>query len=262
MRSGLLATVALLALGSSRAEEPAKPLKCLIITGDIYPAHDWKATAPALAKVLTESGKFAVTITSTPTKDLNDANLAGYDLLVLHYLDYTKPSESPETTWSPANKAAFLKAVRDEGKGLVVVHHASGSFTKPNWAEFEQVVGGWRTQGFHGPAHDFTVKKAAGSHPIAEGAPSEFAHKTDELYQNSLLPSGSVVLATAYSDPAKPKGTGKDEAVIWASQAGKGRVFEDVLGHDVAAITDPGAATWLRRGAVWAATGTVGPEVK
>ena len=157
-------------------------------------------------------------------------------------------AESPETTWTDANKAAFLKAIHDDGKGLVVIHHASGSFTKPNWVEFEKAVGGWRTQGFHGPAHEFTVKKTAASHPISEGAPAEFAHVIDELYQNSLLPPGSVVLATAYSDPSKPRGTGKDEAVIWASTYGKGRVFENVLGHDVATINDPGFQAWTRRG--------------
>ena len=50
--------------------------------------------------------------------------------------------------------------------------------------------------------------------------------------------------------------------MIWASPFGKGRVFENVLGHDVAAITDPGVATWLRRGTVWAGTGKVAPDVK
>ncbi len=238
MRLGMLATSALAAClmmpSAARAEGPTPRPKCLIITGDIYPAHDWKATAPALKQVLGgDQGPFDVTITSTPAKDLTDAN-----------------------------KAAFLKAVRDEGKGLVVVHHASGSFVKPNWLEFEKAVGGWRTRGFHGPAHDFTVKKTAEAHPISQGAPAEFAHKTDELYQNCLIPAGSVVLATAYSDPSKPKGTGKDEAVIWASTFGKGRVFENVLGHDVAAITDPGVATWLRRGALWAATGKVPAGLK
>ena len=39
-----------------------------------------------------------------------------------------------------------------DGKGLVVFHHASSAFTKPNWDEFEKAVaGGWRSQGFHGP---------------------------------------------------------------------------------------------------------------
>lgn len=241
--------------GPARGDDTPPPIRVLIITGDIYPAHDWKTTAPALAEVLSQGHRIEATITSKPAVDLTDANLARYDVLLLHYLDYSKPGAVPDATWSDANKAAFLRAVRDEGKGLIVVHHASGSFVRPNWAEFEQAVGGWRTRGFHGPAHEFTVKKtAAGAdHPIGRGAPASFPHRTDELYQNSLLPPETVVLATAYSDPAKPRGTGKDEAIIWASPFGKGRVFEDLLGHDVAAITDPGNATWLRRGVLWAA---------
>ena len=77
----------------------------------------------------------------------------------------------------------------------------------------------------------------------------------DELYQNSLMVPGSVVLATAYSDPSKPKGTGKDEPVIWVNTYGKGRVFNNVLGHDVEAMSDPKFQAWLRRGVIWAATG-------
>lgn len=259
----------LLALGAGAGargdDAPAsKPVRVLIITGDTHPAHDWKATSPAIADVLTATKQVEATITATPAADLTDANLAQYDVLLLNYLDFKKPAQSPSTTWTDANKAAFLKAVHDDGKGLVVIHHASGSFVKPNWDEFEKAVGGWRTRGFHGPAHEFRVKKAAGAqaHPIAAGAPEEFAHPTDELYQNSLLPPDAVVLATAYSDPAKPRGTGKDEAVIWASPYGKGRVFEDLLGHDVAAIADPGAASWLRRGVIWAARGEVPADLK
>jgi type 1 glutamine amidotransferase len=248
--------------GMALADEPSKPVKLLIITGDTHPAHDWKSTTPALREILSEKGRIEVDVTTTPARDLTTENLAKYDVLLLNYQNIKKPADSPETTWTDANKAAFLKAIHDDGKGLVVIHLASGSFTKPNWVEFEKAVGGWRTQGFHGPAHNFTVKKTAETHPISEKAPAEFAHATDELYQNSLLPPGSVVLATAYSDPSKPKGTGKDEAVIWVSTYGKGRVFENVLGHDVETIKDPGFQTWTRRGALWAATGKVDPEVK
>ena len=42
---------------------------------------------------------------------------------------------------------------------------------------------------------------------------------------------GSVVLATAYSDPKKPRGTDKDEAVIWVNSYGKGRVYVSTYGH-------------------------------
>ena len=75
-----------------------------------------------------------------------------------------------------------------------------------------------------------------------------------------MLTPGSVVLATAYSDPAKPKGTGKDEAVIWVNHYGKGRVFKNVLGHDTKAMADKNVQEWMRRGVEWAATGQVASE--
>jgi sialate O-acetylesterase len=238
---------------ASRAEpaHSVAPVKLLIITGDH--GHDWKATTKSLQEILSAGGKMAVDVTTTPAKDLTDANLAKYDVLLLNYKD--TPSGAPETKWSDANKQAFLKAVK-EGKGLIVFHFASSSFTRPNWDEFEKAIaGGWRTQGFHGPPHVFHVKKTTTSHPISEGLPTEFEHTIDELYQNSVMIPGNTVLATAYSDPAKPRGTGKDEPVIWVNTYGKGRVYNNALGHDVKAMSDPNFHTWMRRGALWAATG-------
>jgi uncharacterized protein len=140
----------------------------------------------------------------------------------------------------------------------VVFHHASSAFTKPNWDEFERAIaGGWRSQGFHGPPHVFTVKKTDVKHPISEGLPAQFEHARDELYQNSVMLPDSVVLATAYSDPNKPRGTGKDEPVIWVNTYGKGRVYENVLGHDLEAMSDPKFQEWMRRGVIWAGTGKV-----
>jgi type 1 glutamine amidotransferase len=251
---------ALALVAPARAADDAKPIKALIITGDNVSAHDWEGTTGSLREILSAGDLAEVEVTSAPSKDLNDENLAKYDVLVLNYANTAQGS--PESKWSDANKAAFLKAVKD-GKGLVVVHFASASFARPNDEEFEKAIaGGWRTQGFHGPAHEFTVKKTDADHPVSKGAPASFDHVTDELYQNSLLTPGSVVLATAYSDPDKPRGTGKDEAVIWANAYGEGRVFNIVLGHDVAAQADPGFRAWLRRGAEWAATGEVDAETK
>jgi type 1 glutamine amidotransferase len=235
---------------------PPKPVRLLVITGDNVGAHNWKATTQVFQDFLPEGGRIQVDVTTAPGKDLTDENLAKYDVLLLNYRD--TPQGGADTHWSDANKKAFLKAVHDEGKGLVVAHYASAAFTKPNWDEFEKAIaGGWRSQGFHGPAHEFTVKKTAEAHPISEGLPAKFDHPTDELYQNSLVTPGRVVLATAYSDPAKPRGTGKDEAVIWVSHYGKGRVFNNVLGHDAKAMADPNYQAWMRRGVEWAAGGEV-----
>jgi type 1 glutamine amidotransferase len=232
----------------------AEPVKALIITGDNVAAHTWKDTSKALEDLLQEGGRIKVDVTATPSKDLTHENLAKYDVLILNYKDTT--NGAPESRWSEVNKEAFLKAVRG-GKGLVVYHFASSAFTKPNWEEFEKAVaGGWRSQGFHGPPHAFTVKKKSDvKHPISEGLPDHFDHEIDELYSNSMLTPGSEVLATAYSDSAKPRGTGKDEPVIWVNQYGQGRVYENVLGHSTKAMADPNFQQWMRRGVIWAATG-------
>jgi type 1 glutamine amidotransferase len=252
--STFAATVAALALAPALPAAPPKPIKLLIITGDH--GHKWQDTTKALQDFLGAGDRFAVDVTTTPSKDLTDDNLAKYDVLLLNYKD--TPKGAPESKWSDENKAAFLKAVRDGGKGLVVFHHASSAFTKPNWDEFEKATaGGWRSQGFHGPAHEFNVKKTDFKHPISDGAPASFDHAIDELYSNSLLPPGSVVLATAYCDPTKPKGTGKDEAVIWVNNYGLGRVYNNALGHDTKAMADKNFQTWMIRGIEWAATGKV-----
>jgi len=248
----LSATLAATLTGT--AADADKPIKLLVITGDH--GHKWKETTRSLQDFLSSGGRISVDVTTTPARDLTDDNLARYDVLLLNYKDTPKGAE--ETRWSDANKKAFLKAIHDEGKGLVVLHHASSAFVKPNWDEFETAIaGGWRSQGFHGPAHAYTVKTTDAKHPISEGLPAKFDHVVDELYQNSKMVPGNVVLATAYSDPAKPKGTGKDEPVIWVNQYGKGRVFNDALGHDTTAMSDPNFQVWMRRGVEWAATGKV-----
>ena len=253
-RIAALAT-AFLAIMSAHQAHAAEPIKALVITGDNVGAHDWKGTTAALKEILaTPAGKFTVDVASAPAKDLTPENLAKYDVLILNYFETAKGG--PETKWSEANKKALLDAVKD-GKGLVSYHFASAAFARPNWEEYEKLTaGGWRTQGFHGPPHEFEVKKA-GEHPISKGLPEKFAHTIDELYSNSLVTPGSTIIATAFCDPAKPKGTGKDEPVVWVNQYGKGRVYNNVLGHDLKAMANPNYREWLRRGVEWAATGKV-----
>jgi type 1 glutamine amidotransferase len=229
-----------------------EPVKVLIITGDH--GHAWKETTPFLKHFLTKAG-MQVDVTETPAKDLTSANLAKYDVLLLNYKDTSKGG--PETRWSEDNKKAFVDAVRG-GKGLVVYHHASSAFTGGDFAkEFEQAIaGGWRKQGNHGKRHVFTVTIRKQDHPITQGIPNSFVHANDELYQNSVMLPDSTVLATAFADKAiDAKNSGKDEPVVWVATYGKGRVCENVLGHDVKAMQSLGFQTLLIRGVEWAATG-------
>ena len=72
-----------------------------------------------------------------------------------------------------------------------------------------------------------------------------------------MIVPGSVVLATAYSDPGKPRGTGKDEPIIWVNTYRQGAGLRQRLGHDAEAMSDPKFQEWLRRGVIWAARGKV-----
>lgn len=245
---------------SAAISDDVKPIKVLIITGDH--GHAWKQTTPYLKELLTNGG-MSVAVTETPAKELTGDNLDTYDVLLLNYKDTKKGS--PDSVWSNANKKAFTDAVH-AGKGLVVYHHASSAFiTGDDFSkEFEKVIaGGWRKQGNHGKRHVFNVAIRKADHPITRGLPAEFTHSNDELYQNSVMFPHSVVLATAFSDKKKdPKNTDKHEPVVWTANYGKGRVVENVLGHDVDAMKNSrGFQVLLVRCVEWAATGETRSKV-
>lgn len=252
LAASLIGTTLIGTTGPALAQTTA--VKVLIITGDH--GHDWQKTTPFLKDLLTKAGH-KVDVTEAPAKDLTAQNLARYDVLLLNYRNTPKGAkENPASVWTEENKTAFTEAVKG-GKGLVVYHHASAAFVGDSAfdKEFEKIIaGGWRKQGYHGKMHEFTVTVRK-DHPITRGI-EMFKHGRDELYQNSLIPTGSEVLATAYSDKSKdPKNTGKDEPIVWVSTYGKGRVCENVLGHDVEAMQSAGFQTLLIRCVEWAATG-------
>jgi len=86
-------------------------------------------------------------------------------------------------------------------------------------------------------------------------------HKSDELYGNLRGPAKNIqVLATAFSTK-ETGGTGKEEPVLFTIAYGKGRIFQTVMGHATAELTesleDVGFQVTLCRGTEWAATGKV-----
>ncbi|MBZ5563345.1 MAG: ThuA domain-containing protein, partial [Acidobacteriia bacterium] len=225
--------------------------------------HDWRTTTPFLKKVLVDSGRFDVRIEEEPA-GVTDATLAAYDALVL---DYDGPR------WGEATEKAVEGFVKS-GKGLVAVHAASYSFTglevlgdnhvrtgikEPAWPEYLKMIGGWWTEDppktGHAPRHCFSVKIVDRDHPVTQGLKESFT-VSDELYHSHRMADGVHVLATAFDDPSNG-GTGKDEPMIWTNQYGSGRVLYNALGHDVAAMQEPGFVATFARGTEWVATGAV-----
>lgn len=244
----------------------AAPIPVLIISGQNN--HDWRTTTPHLRHLLANTGKFDVRVTEEPGS-LTPNALAKYQALIL---DYNGPR------WGPTTERAVAGFV-ESGKGLVVVHGASYAFGdmeiladkhvrtgvhQPIWPQYRQMTGAWWTdqdpKSGHAPRHIYQVRLTNREHPITAGLGPSF-QVTDELYHNLRTDPNIQVLATAHDDPSIG-GTGHDEPLIWTVAYGKGRVFHTALGHDVAAMMEPGFIATFLRGTEWAASASVTIQAK
>lgn len=248
----LLSLVALAAPVAAAEPERSEPhqdatLRAVIVTGvdwpgrpPTVPGHVWKETGPALKEVLELDRRFQVTIVEDPGFLASDG-LFAFDEIVLHFKNY---DPLPQEDKAKANLTKFVKA----GKGLVVIHFASGAFE--NWPGFRDLVG--RTQGKrHDKRGPFTVKIVNRDHPVTQGM-DDF-QTDDELFIDLTGDRPIEVLAAARSNI-----TGADHSLAFALEYGKGRVFHTTLGHDARAIRMPGTAELIRRGAAWAAAPSAG----
>jgi uncharacterized protein len=239
----ILSCLVLAALPLHAAEQPAsgvpaRQAKVLVLTGNEYPGHPWKETAPLLGKFLAQDPRLATTVNEDP-KFLASPKLHDYDAIVLNYMNWQSPDPGDEAR-------ANLKKFVEQGKGLVLVHFACGAFQ--DWPEFRKIAGrAWdpKLRG-HDPHGKFTVEIVGGESPITRGMKS--FETVDELYTCLAGDKEIEVLATA-----KSKVDGKDYPMAFLNRYGKGRVFHCVLGHDVPALSGEGVQELYRRGTAWAA---------
>jgi type 1 glutamine amidotransferase len=232
----LLATLALVAPGQPPRAEPA-PIRALSVTGIDSSAHPWKERSAAVSRALGAEKRFSVRVVEDPDV-LARPEADQCDVLVLHFRD-AQPLARADAI------CKNLVRLVNEGKGLVLIHGASGAF--PNRADYRSLAGRtWGPKYGHDPRGPFTVRIADRTHPITRGL-SDF-QADDELYFGLSGQQPIQVLASARS-----KKTGQDEPVAFVFTYDRGRVFSLVLGHDAKAIDMPGTAALLRRGCAWAA---------
>jgi len=255
----------------------APPYKALIVTGQN--AHDWKGTTPVLKQILEETGLFAVDVAVSPPKgeDMSNfkPNFAAYDVVVSNYQGDPWPEET---------KQALVDYVKNGG-GLVIYHFACAAF--PDWKEYNEMIGlgGWGGRnekwgpyvrwrdgkfvrdyspgraGGHGPQQPFVLEVREPNHPIMKGLPPRFAHVPDELYGWLRGPAKNLtVLATAFA-PKELGGAGEHEPLLFTVQYGKGRVFQNALGHAPEHLKSVAFIVTFQRGAEWAASGKVTQKV-
>jgi hypothetical protein len=70
---------------------PTGGTRVLIVTGIDYPGHHWKETTPALKQILEKDSRLKVGVLNDPDA-LGDVNLENWDVVVLHFMNWEKPS--------------------------------------------------------------------------------------------------------------------------------------------------------------------------
>jgi type 1 glutamine amidotransferase len=255
----------------------APAYKALIVDGQN--GHKWAETTPVLKQLLEETGLFAVDVATTLPKGKDNSafkpNFSAYNVVVLNYQG---------DDWPQATQKAFVDYVNNGG-GVVVFHFACAAF--PKWKEYNEIIGlgGWGGRnekdgpyvrwrdgqivrdnspgkaGAHGPMQPFQIVIRQPNHPITQGLPEKFMHCNDELYGWLRGPAKNLtVLATAFA-PKEKGGAGEHEPILFTVEYGKGRVFQNALGHTGKELKSVAFIATFQRGAEWAACGKVTQKV-
>jgi type 1 glutamine amidotransferase len=232
--------------GTIRAAEPPLDLTApadkhthvLIVTGNDYPGHHWRETAPALKGLLEKDPRLKVRIVEDPNA-LAVPRLQDWDVVVMHFMNWETPSPGEVAREN-------LRKFVESGKGFVLIHFACGAWQ--DWPGFPSLAGRVYDPKLrpHDPHGSFRVDIADHHHPITQGL--EPFETTDELYTCLTGDAPIHVIATARSTVDQ-----KDYPMAVVLQHGRGRVFHTVLGHDVHALTNSAVPELLRRGCAWTA---------
>lgn len=168
-----------------------------------------------------------ITFTTEPD-DLNEANLAHYDGLILY---------ANHDSISHAQEQALLGFVKG-GKGFIPLHCASFCFR--NSPEVVELIGGQ----FKSHKYDsFPAIIIKPDHPAMKGI-APFV-TLDETYVHDKISTNIEVLSERVEG-------NHHEPYTWVRSYGNGRVFYTAYGHDENTFTNPGFLDLVRNGILWA----------
>src|SRR5688572_30345121 len=210
--------IEVLFLGHTRATEATDPK-----AGGWY--HDSDRFAPMLKAALAPSGfNFSYT---TDAADLNAANLAKYDSLLIY---------SNHRAIAAPQEKALLDFVAG-GKGLVALH--SASFCFQNSPLYVALLGAQFER--HGTG-EFTAAFVNPSHPVLAGL--QPFQVWDETYVHTKPGPDRTVLME------RTEGAGR-EPLTWVRSHGKGRVFYTGYGHDERVWGHPSFHALMKNAMTW-----------
>ena len=265
-------------VGSQSAQK--KLIRVLIIDG--YSNHDWKQTSNLVKKILEESKRFEVYISTAPfttNKDSLDSWDPGFKKYAV-IIQNTNNIHNKSLRWPEKIEQELERYVRSGG-GLYILHSANNAF--PHWKEYDRMIGlGWRSKetGYaieidknkniirippgegsntsHGKRFDAQIN-ILNRHSINKGFPRQWMTPSMELYTYPRGPAENLTVLSYAYDTA----TNKSWPVEWVIGYGKGRVYNSSMGHlwkdEIYPISYRciGFQTILIRATEWLATGKV-----
>jgi uncharacterized protein len=195
-----------------------------------------------LVEGISADPRMQVSVSEDP-EILSHPMLADYHAILLHYQNHEVPA--------PRGALENLSSVVNGGRGLVLVHFASGAFidwdTRTVPKQFERIAGRvWNpSRRGHDPLGTFRVRIVDQEHPVTAGM-ADF-DVFDELYTmlDGDTPIHVLAMATSLVD-------GEDYALVFTAEPGEGRSLHCALGHDERAFNDETIELY-RRGTAWAA---------
>ncbi len=240
MAAGLLLTPGL-------AVSAVRRIRVLIIDG--VSNHDWRLTTKMLRAVLTPTGLFDITVsTSPPTADAPGWDQWRPDFGACDVVLQTYNDINGGPTWPEAVKSDFEAWVR-KGGGVYFLHSANNAFS--DWPAYNEMIGlGWRQKDFgpaiyinahekpvaipagdgedtgHGKRFDALVHRI-GNHPVHKDFPRAWMTADVELYRYGRGPAHNL---TVLSYALEPK-TGRNWPMEWTVTYGRGRSYVANYGH-------------------------------
>jgi len=244
MRTLLLLCGALLILDGiapTPAADGGGRIKVLVVTGghgfEREPFFKMFSENPAIDFTTAEHTTASATV-------YEREDLLTYDVVVLY--DMVQRITEPQKT--------RLRSLFDRGIGLVVLHHALGSYQ--TWPEYERIIGGRYQE--PDPARPGTVTEAVGwqhdidfqvvitatNHPVTAGLRDFPIH--DEIYWGFRVGRDvTPLITTTHPKSGKPLG--------WAHTQGKSRVVYLQLGHGPEAFANPNYRRLVAQSIQWTA---------
>ncbi len=219
-------TVLISAFTKRDADTPPRRLELLFLGHKNNQGHNSEKLASILSKEYFKSG-INISFTTNPD-DLNEANLANYDGLILY---------ANHDTISKSQEKALLGFVRG-GKGFIPLH--CGSFCFRNSPEVVEMIGGQ----FRSHKYDtFPATIIKPQHEVMQGI---FSFTTlDETYVHSKISSAIEVLTERVEGD-------HHEPYTWVRPYGQGRVFYTAYGHNDNTFNNQGFLDLVRNGILWA----------